>query len=45
MTIVNWELNHTKPRKTLADRINKRLGIEIYPMNVSNLLGEEVIKI
>jgi DNA-binding XRE family transcriptional regulator len=37
MTIVNWELNRTKPRKILADRVNNRLGVEIFPMQASDL--------
>ena len=44
MTIVNWELNHTKPRKILADRVNKRLEIEIFPTQASDLLERGIKK-
>ena len=44
MTIVNWELNRTKPRKILADRVNNRLGVEIFPMQASNLLERGIKK-
>ena len=44
MTVVNWELNHTKPRKILADRVNKRLEIEIFPTQASDLLERGIKK-
>ena len=44
MTVVNWELNRTKPRKILADRVNNRLGIEIFPMPASDLLERGIKK-
>ena len=44
MTVVNWELNRTKPRKILADRVNNRLGVEIFPMQASNLLERGIKK-
>ncbi|MFH1691996.1 MAG: helix-turn-helix domain-containing protein [Candidatus Omnitrophota bacterium] len=42
MTIVNWELGRTKPRNMLADRVNKLLGAEIYPLQASVLLGVKI---
>ncbi|MBI4706862.1 MAG: helix-turn-helix transcriptional regulator [Candidatus Omnitrophica bacterium] len=39
MTIVNWELDKTKPRDMLANRVNRLLGTEIYPIQTSALLG------
>ncbi len=44
MTVVNWELNRTKPRKILADRVNNRLGVEIFPMQASDLLERGIKK-
>jgi len=29
MTIVNWELDRTKPVKTYTDRLKKHLGVKI----------------
>ena len=38
MTVVNWESNRTKPRRMLADRVNKRLEVEIFPVQAPDLL-------
>ena len=29
MTIVNWELDKTKPRKAYANRLKKHLGVAV----------------
>jgi len=42
MTIVNWELDKTKPRNMLANRVNRLLGTEIYPIQASALLGAKL---
>jgi len=41
MTIVNWELDRTKPRNIHVNRVNRLLGIEIYPTQASGFLEEE----